>query len=319
MSNDKTKKVLITGSEGFAGQHLWKELVSRGYDVCGTTFLPLSSGLQKNIFVCDIKNRKQISSLISKIIPDAIFHLAGWSNPGSSFAYPQKVFDINVIGTINLLESVRKVENYHPRIVVIGSAAEFGVVPKEDLPITESTNLNPNSPYGVSKVSTWFVCKQYIYSYKMDILYATPFNHTGPGQQPGLLAPDIASQVALIELGKKKPLILTGDLSPKRDILDVRDVVHAYRLLLEEGITGERYVISSGNSVPMTQIVDILLSLSKSKITLQIDPSKIRPSDIPDQYGDYGKINKLTGWQPKIHLRNTLQDLLDWYRKKGKI
>ncbi|HOX96081.1 MAG TPA: GDP-mannose 4,6-dehydratase [Candidatus Woesebacteria bacterium] len=310
------KKVLITGSEGFVGGHLWKELESNGYEVYGTTFQAPETELPKNVSVCDIENLEQISSLISKINPDAIFHLAGWSNPGSSFTNPQKTFAVNSIGTINLLESVRKIEDYHPRIVAIGSSAEFGAVPSEMLPITENTPLNPNSPYGVSKVSAWYICKQFVVSYKMDIVYATPFNHTGPGQLPGFLAPDIASQVAKIEKGNSEPVILTGDLSTKRDMLDVRDVVRAYRLILEKGITGERYLISSGKSGLVSRIVDILLSKSSAKITRKIDPAKMRPSDIPDQYGDSSKLNKLTGWKPEIPLEKTLQDLLDWYREK---
>lgn len=311
------KKVLITGSEGFVGPHLWKELESHGYEVYGTTLHAPETGLPKNVSVCDIGSEEQLTSLISDIKPDAIFHLAGWSNPGSSFTNPQKTFEINVLGTINLLEAVKKTPDYHPRIIAIGSSAEFGIVPQDKLPITENTTLMPNSPYAASKVSTWFVFQQYITSFKMDIVYATPFNHTGPGQLPGFLAPDIASQIAQIEEGDKEPVIQTGDLSPKRDMLDVRDVVRAYRLLLEKGELGERYLISSGRSIPVSEVVDTLISLSKIKITHQIDPNKMRPSDIPDQYGDSSKLNKLTGWHPEIPLDKTLSDLLDWYRTRG--
>ncbi len=310
------KKVLITGSEGFVGQHLWKELESNGYEVYGTTLLSPESGLPNNVSVCDIENPEQLSSLISSIQPEAIFHLAGWSNPSSSFASPQKAFSVNTIGTINLLEAVRKIPNYRPRIIAIGSSAEFGSVTPENLPVTEKSPLNPNSPYGVSKVAAWFVCHQYFSSYKMDIIYATPFNHTGPGQLPGFLAPDIASQIAQVERGEKEPEIITGDLSTKRDLLDVRDVVRAYRLLLEKGVSGERYLISSGNSTPVAKVVEILISLSKTKITHKIDSSKMRPSDIPDQYGDPSKLKEITSWQPEIPLEKTLQDLLDWYREK---
>jgi len=310
------KKVLITGSEGFVGGHLWKELESNGYEVYGTTLMAPEAGLPQNVFVCDIESPDQLSELISKIIPDAIFHLAGWSNPSSSFASPQKAFSVNAVGTINLLEAVRKIPNYRPRIVAIGTSAEFGAVPPENLPVTENSPLNPNSPYGVSKVSAWFVCHQYFASYKMDIVYATPFNHTGPGQLPGFLAPDIASQIVQVEKGDKEPEIITGDLSTKRDLLDVRDVVRAYRLLLEKGIAGERYLISSGKSTQVAKIVETLISLSNTKITHKIDSSKMRPSDIPDQYGDSNKLSELTSWKPEIPLNQTLQDLLDWYRSR---
>ena len=309
------KKVLITGSEGFVGPHLWHELENAGYDVYGTVLNPTSDSNPK-VFPCNVTNLAETEKLISELRPDAIFHLAGWSNPGSSFVNPQKTIEINVIGTINLLESIRKITDYHPRIIGIGSSAEFGIVPQDQLPVTEDTPLNPNSPYGVSKVSAWFVYHQYFSSYQMDIVYATPFNHTGPGQLPGFLAPDIASQIALIEKGEQTPVILTGDLSPKRDMLDVRDVVRAYRLLLEKGVSGERYLISSGQSVPVSQVVDSLLSMSQVKITHEIDPQKMRPSDIPDQFGDHQKITAATGWQPEIPLDQTLLDLLGWYREK---
>jgi len=150
----------------------------------------------------------------------------------------------------------------------------------------------------------------------MDIVYATPFNHTGPGQLPGFLAPDIASQIVQVEKGDKEPEIITGDLSTKRDLLDVRDVVRAYRLLLEKGIAGERYLISSGKSTQVAKIVETLISLSNTKITHKIDSSKMRPSDIPDQYGDSNKLSELTSWKPEIPLNQTLQDLLDWYRSR---
>jgi|WetSurMetagenome_2_1015567.scaffolds.fasta_scaffold21372_3 GDP-4-dehydro-6-deoxy-D-mannose reductase len=312
------KKVLITGSEGFVGPHLWHELEGAGYEVYGTVLNP-AVGLRANVFPCDVTNLEETEKLIASLRPDAIFHLAGWSNPGSSFANPQKTIEINVVGTINLLESIRKISDYHPRIIGIGSSAEFGTVPQDQLPVTENTPLNPNSPYGVSKVSAWYVYHQYFSSYQMDIVYAIPFNHTGPGQLPGFLAPDIASQIALIEKGEQKSVILTGDLSPKRDMLDVRDVVRAYRLLMEKGISGERYLISSGKSVAVSGVVETLLSLSKIKITHKIDPQKMRPSDIPDQYGNHQKITDTTGWNPTILLDKTLQDLLNWYREKGKI
>lgn len=310
------KKVLITGSEGFVGRHLWKELESNGYEVYGTSLLAPKTGLSQNVFVCDIESRAQLSSLIIKIKPDAIFHLAGWSNSGTSFANPQKTFEINVIGTLNLLESVRKISDYHPRIIAVGSSAEFGTVPPKNLPITEKTPLNPSSPYGVSKVSAWFVCRQYVTSYKMDTVYATPFNHTGPGQLSGFLAPDIASQIALIESGKREPTVKTGDLTTLRDILDVRDVVRAYRLLLEKGKTGERYLICTGKSTPVRKVVEILLSFSSVKIKIETDPKKLRPSDMLEQRGDPKKFFQTTGWKPEIHLEKTLKDLLDWYREK---
>lgn len=310
------RKILITGSEGFVGQHLWKELETNGYEVYGTTFHAPETGLPKNVFVCDIESQEQLSSLISKILPDAIIHLAAWSNPGSSFNHPQKTIAVNTIGTINLLEAIRAQNNYHPRILIIGSSAEFGIVPPSKLPITEETSLSANSPYGVSKISNWFVSRQYTISYGFDIIYPTPFNHTGPGQGPGFLSTDIAFQIVKMERGEQDPILKVGDLTPLRDMLDVRDVVRAYRLLMEKGKTGERYIICTGKSIPVLDVVNKLISFSSMKITKVTDPGKLRPSDMPEQRGNPQKIFNETGWQPEIPLDKTLQDLLDWYRQK---
>ncbi len=308
------KKVLITGSEGFVGKHLWKELSENGYQVYGTQ---LKADVQDDShFVCDITKPEDLNKLVADLLPDAIIHLAAWSNPGSSFVYPQKTFEVNTLGTINLLEAVRAQSNYRPRILIIGSSAEFGIVSPQNLPITEDTPLSANSPYGISKIANWFVSLQYVTSYGFDIIYPTPFNHTGPGQGLGFLSTDIASQIVKMERGEQELVLKTGDLSPLRDMLDVRDVVRAYRLLLEKGETGQRYVICTGRSIPVSAVVDQLVALSTMKITKVTDPSKIRPSDMPEQRGNPQKIFNQTGWQPEIPLEKTLSDLLDWYRSQ---
>lgn len=311
------KKVLITGSEGFAGQHLWRELENNGYEVYGTTLHVPETGLPKNVFVCDIESQEQLNSLITNIHPDVIVHLAGQPKPGLSFNIPQKTFQINTIGTINLLEAVRSIPDYKPRILLVGTSEEHGVVATEKLPITEESPLNPINPYAISKLANWFLAKEYVQSFGFDIVYATPFTHTGPGQMPGFISPDIASQIVEIEKGTKEPVLYTGDLSSKRDISDVRDVVRAYRLLVEKGRPGERYIISMGKSLPISEIVGKLVSQSKVKIEMRLDPARTRPSDIPDLVGSHDKLTKATGWQPQISIDQTLKDLLDWYRTKG--
>ena len=306
--------VLITGSEGFAGQYLWKELESNGYQVYGTTLLAPETGLSKNVFVCDIEKQDQLSVLILKIRPDIIVHLAGQAKPGLSYKIPQKTISVNTIGTINLFEAVKNISSYKPRIIVIGSSEEYGIVLPENLPITEKTRVNPTNPYSISKTANWFLSQEYVRAFNFDIVYVTPFNHTGPGQSLGFITSDVSSQIVEIENGKKKPIVLTGDLSSKRDICDVRDVVRGYRLLIEKGKPGERYIISSGKSVLVRDIVDKLISLSKVKIELQLDPSRVRPSDAPDLYGSHEKITGETGWTPEIPLEKTLEDILEWRR-----
>lgn len=311
-----TKKVLITGSEGFAGQHLINELINSGYEVYGTTFTPSNNQNKIKIFTCNIESQTELFTIINSIKPDAIIHLAGQPKPGLSFNIPQKTFQVNTIGTINLLEAIRSISDYHPRILMIGTSEEHGIVSRGALPITENTPLNPINPYAISKTANWFLTKQYVKSFNFDIVYATPFTHTGPGQSLGFLSPDVASQIVEIERGVKEPVIETGDLSSKRDIGDVRDVVRAYRLLLEKGKTGERYIISTGKSIPVSEIVEKLISMSKVKIELKIDNTRTRPTDIPDLIGSHDKLTELTGWQPEIPLEKTLEDLLNWYRNK---
>lgn len=311
-----TKKVLITGSEGFAGQHLIDELIKIGYEVYGTTFANSINQNKIKTFVCDIESQSEIYSIINSLKPDAIVHLAGQPKPGLSFNIPQKTFQVNTIGTINLLEAVRSIPDYRPRILIVGTSEEHGIVRPEDLPITENTTLNPINPYAISKTANWYLTRQYVKSFNFDIVYATPFTHTGPGQGLGFLSPDVASQIVEIEKGQKQPILETGDLSSRRDIGDVRDVVRAYRLLLEKGITGERYIISTGKSIPVSEIVEKLINMSKVKIELKIDSTRTRPTDIPDLIGSHDKLTDLTGWQPEIPLEKTLEDLLIWYRNK---
>lgn len=310
------QKILITGSEGFAGQHLISELVNSGYEVYGTIFASGNNQKKIKTFVCNVESPTEILSIITSLKPDAIFHLAGQPKPGLSFNIPQKTFLVNTIGTINLLEAVRSIPNYYPRIILIGTSEEHGIVSPECLPITENTPLNPINPYAISKTTNWFLAKEYVKSFNFDIVYVTPFTHTGPGQGLGFLSPDVASQIVEIEKGQKQPILETGDLSSRRDIGDVRDVIRAYRLLMEKGQKGERYIISTGKSIPVSEIVEKLIKMSKVKIELKIDNTRTRPTDIPDLIGSHDKLTKLTGWKPEITLDKTLEDLLNWYRNK---
>lgn len=308
------KETLITGSEGFVGHHLWRELEENGYDVNGTTLKVPESGLPEHVFQCNILEKETLKNLVAKLKPDVIFHLAAQAKTGLSFKEPQTTFEVNTIGTINLLEAVRAIEGYSPRILIVGTAEEYGPVTQDKLPVKESSDLNPNNPYAISKVANWFLARQYARSFGFDIVYVTPFNHTGPGQGTGFLAPDVASQIVEIERGKHEPVLFTGDLSARRDFTDVRDVVKAYRLLVEKSQKGGRFIVSSGKSVPVQYVVDTLLGLAKVKIEHRVDPKRNRPSDIRELYGTHDKLTEVTGWEPEIPLDKTLSDLLEWYR-----
>lgn len=310
-----SKIVLITGSEGFVGGHLWKEMEENGYVVFGTS-LKESENKNPHVFTCDITLPEKIAELIEDLRPDFIIHLAGFVKPKESISNPDLVFKINVGGTKNIFEAVRSIPKYHPKIIIIGSSEEFGVT-TPGVVVTEDTPLSPTNPYGVSKMEAWKLAQEYISKYGLDIVSAISFNHTGPGQALGFIAPDVASQIVEIEKGLKEPHLITGHISHKRNISDVRDVARAYRLLLELGKTGERYIVCADKSIPLSYTVSTLINHALVKINHEVDHEKGRPSDIADISASHAKITGETGWKPEIPIEKTLKDLLDWYRSRN--
>lgn len=312
MSNE----VFITGREGFMGNWLAKELKGHGYTTSGTSLNEFIGGEKENIFQCDITDQEEIKKLILDRKPAAIVHLAALVKPSEAIKDPEKAFLINLEGTRNIFEAVKAIPDYRPKIIIVGSSEEFGVV-SSGTPVTEETPFAPVNPYGESKLQAWKLAQEYIKKYNLDIVSAISFNHTGPGQATGFIAPDIASQIVDIEKGLKEPILITGNISHKRNLSDVRDVARAYRLLLELGKTGESYLVCADKSVPLLYLVNTLIGLSLIKIEHQIDPNSARPADIFDITASHDKITKETGWQPEIPLEKTLRDLLEWYREKG--
>ncbi len=310
-----SKEVFITGSEGFAGTKLKQELINNGYDVTGTSLSEVV-GEEENIFQCDITDKERVNRLVFDCRPAAIVHLAALVKPSDAIKNPALAQKINVDGTRNIFDAVRLIPNYRPRIVIIGSSEEFGVINSGEV-VTEETPLAPVNPYGVSKVEAWKLALEYIEKFDLDIVSTIPFNHTGPGQALGFIAPDVASQIVEIERGLKDPILITGNISHRRNFSDVRDVVRAYRLLIELGKTGERYIICADNSIPLSYIIDNMLSQSLVKIEHRIDPNRARPADIADISASHDKITSATGWQPEIPIEQTLKDLLNWYRNRG--
>lgn len=311
------KEVFITGREGFVGGWLNKELKENGYITSGTSLSESKEDTSENIFQCDITNKEQILSIIEKRKPSAIVHLAALVKPCDAIENPELAEKINVGGTKNIFDVVKDISNYHPKILIVGSSEEFGVVESGKI-VTEDTPLKPVNPYGESKVKTWQLAQEYINKYGLDIVSAIPFNHTGPNQALGFVAPDVASQIVDIENGLKDPILVTGNISHKRNFSDVRDVARAYRLLLELGKTGERYIICSDKSIPLSKLVETLISQSVVKIEHQIDPERARPNDIADICASHNKITSETGWKPQIPIEQTLQDLLNYYRNEKK-
>ncbi|GIW59869.1 MAG: GDP-mannose 4,6-dehydratase [Patescibacteria group bacterium] len=314
------KRVLVTGANGFVGGHLCEELLRHGYEVVGFARASDNVGARAvEILEGDVLLQETVIEGVRRVKPNYIVHLAAQAKPGYSFGHAQETFEINVFGTLNVLEAVRQLREkdaeYNPRILCIGTSEEYGDVTKKDLPLREDAPLRPTNPYAISKVACYHSAMQYVRTYGMNILYAVPFSHIGPGQREGFLIPDVCKQIVEIERGEREPVLVTGPLLTKRDYTDVRDIVRAYRMLLEVGEIGERYNLGRGESVAVDGVVEILLEMSEVKISHVVDESRKRPTELMDLCASTEKIHTLCGWKSEIELRNTLRDALDGWRK----
>lgn len=314
-------RVLVTGIAGFAGSHLAELLVGGGREVFGTCLACESrENLRKvrrrlHLSDCDVTDYDLLSRLIRRIRPDQIYHLAALTSVKWSFAHPLETIHTNIRSTLNLLEIARNLKK-SVRILVVGSSDIYGQVLPREVPISERRALRPVSPYGASKAACDLLAYQYFESYKIHVVRARAFNHTGPRQHTGFVIPDFASQIAQIELGMRSAVLQVGNLSAQRDISDVRDVVKAYAALMAQGKPGEAYNICSRRAYKIGNVLRTLLSLSKEKIRTKVDESQNRPAEIPILLGDNSKIRRAVGWKPTIPLETTLKDTLDFWRQK---
>ncbi|MGI9598030.1 MAG: GDP-mannose 4,6-dehydratase [Acidimicrobiales bacterium] len=299
-------KALITGAGGFVGPHLTRHLTEAGDDV---TTRDLGSGP-------DLRDTAGWVDEVANTEPDVIYHLAGWSDVGGSWNDPVTTFEVNTMGTISILEAVRR--HGSGRVVMISSADVYGIVTPDVLPLTEEHPVQPRSPYGASKQAAEAAVQQYWRGHGVDAVIARPFNHLGPGQSPQFAAPAFAAQIAEAENGGSTEL-RHGDLSPHRDLTDVRDVVRAYRLLAEGGEAGQVYNVCSGQTVSMQHLLDALLSLSSVPVDTGVNPELMRPVDLPVLRGSFAKLRAATGWEPEIHLDETLTSVLDDARQRLRI
>ncbi len=312
-------RALITGIVGFAGSYLAAELLDAGYEVCGTQ-LPGENrerlrGMLKHISISklDLRDSSATGRLIRRIRPDMVFHLAAISAVGYSFDNPRETVDVNVAGTVNLLEALRELESVES-IVTITSSDIYGVVKPSQLPIKETALIEPVSPYAISKAAADMFAYQYYKSYGLPIVRARAFNHTGPKQDRGFVVPDFCAQIAAIECGSMKPEIRVGNLEAERDISDVRDIVRGYRLLAEKGKPGEAYNLCSGKAHRIKWILERLLDTSTVSIRVRRDRKKMRPSEVPRLVGSYSKAKRHAGYKPNCRFENTLENTLEYWR-----
>uniref|UniRef100_A0A7C3UZJ9 SDR family oxidoreductase n=1 Tax=candidate division WOR-3 bacterium TaxID=2052148 RepID=A0A7C3UZJ9_UNCW3 len=315
-------KFLITGITGFVGSHLAEYLLSLGeHEIFGiyrwrSRMENISHLLNKvSLLECDLKDAVSTREVIRKIRPDGIFHLAAQSYVPMSWIAPQETLTTNIISQLNIFEAVRA-ENLDCRIQIAGSSEEYGKVFPDEVPIKETNPLRPLSPYGVSKVAQDLLGYQYFMSYGMKIVRTRAFNHEGPRRGEVFVTSNFCKQIAEIEKGKREPVVYVGNLEAVRDFTDVRDTVRAYYLVLTKGKPGEVYNICTGKGYKIKEILDILLSLTKVKVEVKVDPKRLRPSDVTLLLGDPTKIKNELGWEPKIPIEKTLKDLLDYWRER---
>jgi GDP-4-dehydro-6-deoxy-D-mannose reductase len=309
-------KALIIGVTGFVGKHLAKELLDSGWDVHGTRLPTETANLDIPVFGLDILDAAATKGILKKVNPDCIFHLAAQSSVAISWKQPALTVDINIKGAINLLEAVREME-IPSRVLLVGSGDEYGHVLPDWLPINEDTSLRPGNIYAMTKISQGMLGQIYARAYGLEIVIVRAFNHIGPGQTETFVVPGFCKQIADIEAGVNAGVIRVGNLEAKRDISDVRDVVRAYRLLADKGISSEIYNVGSGKAVAIGEILDMLIGLSSAKITVEQDPARMRPSDTPVIEADIAKLVACTGWAPEVPLEETLGDVLDEWRGRN--
>jgi len=316
-------KVMITGIGGMVGTHMTDYLHKRGIAPLGIYYnstVPLSElGDRAQLEECDVRDAFRVYRLINEYRPDVIYHLAAQSFPAVSWLRPGDTLDINIVGTVNVCEAVKLVRtanpNYDPIIVVACSSAEYGASLTPDrTPITEDAPLLPLSPYGVSKVGQDLLAYQYYHCDNLRTIRARIFNTTGP-RKTGDVASDFTRRAVELELGRSE-FLKVGNLTTRRAITDVRDLVKALVLLSEKGAPGEVYNISGQHVYAMDEIVDLVKRFAKVPIIIKEDVSLLRPSDEPVIFGDSSRLIDCTGWTQEIPLETTIADMLDYWREK---
>jgi GDP-4-dehydro-6-deoxy-D-mannose reductase len=290
-------RVLVTGAAGFVGRHLHDHLCAEGDDVVGIDREHGPDLLDPDGLVACLRTER----------PEVVYHLGGWSDVGASWEDPLGAFRANAEGTLNVLQASLAADV--GRVLVVSSADVYGPVPPEHLPITEDHELCPLSPYAASKAAADQLSVQAWKGYSLPVVRARAFNHLGPGQTPRFLAPAIAERIARNERdgGDEVPV---GNLTPRRDVTDVRDVVRAYRLLVRHGEAGEAYNVCSGHDLAVAEIAERLVAMAERPMRLVPDPSLQRPVETPVLRGDPSKLHAATGWVPTIELDRTLRDVL---------
>jgi GDP-4-dehydro-6-deoxy-D-mannose reductase len=314
-------RLLITGAGGFVGGHLVDYLRAEHPGVQlfglershGAAPRDLPAGMVA--LPADLDDRGSVEAALEEVQPDAVVHLAGQSSVQSSWTDPGSTLRTNVMGVIHLLDGLRR-RARPARVLVVGSADEYGPVAPAEPPLREDRPLRPASPYAVSKAAQGLLALQYAGAGGLSVLVTRTFPHTGPRRGEAFAESSFARQIADIEAGNRPAVLKVGNLDAVRDFTDARDVVRAYWALLEHGSSGQVYNVCRGSGVRIAAVLDQLLARTTVKVDVQVDPDRLRPVEVPALVGDPAKIHAATGWEARIPLATTLADLLDDWRQR---
>lgn len=326
------RKVLITGCSGFLGQKLLETRTGESFlenvpgcqkqtntrqneihDIHGITEIMDYESPAITVHHVDIRDKENVFSVVEAVKPDVTFHLAAIANVGYAWKNQTSTYEINFIGSSNLLEALAK---FSPgsRVLLMSTAELYGKSQREVM--DESTPTSASNPYALSKKAMEMLADLYLEAKKLDIIKLRSFNFTGPGQDRKFVAADFSFQIAEIEKGKREPVIRVGNLSAIRDISDVRDIARFLKVIANKGESGGIYNLCSGKAYSIQHLLDILLSLARVKIDVVIDEDKFRPIDIPRLVGDNRRIREIFGLEPEYSIEQTLTDLLDYWRQR---
>lgn len=306
-------RLLVFGMCGFVGPHLANEFVNHGYEVYGADKLDnYSSPLLKKYYSSDILNKESLIEILKEVNPTHIINLAAISSVGLSWKMPKVTMEVNVLGTLNIFDACLEL-NIKPKILLIGSSEEYIV---SDEPINEETKINANNPYGISKIAQEQFAAIYREKYDWDIYCVRAFNHIGTGQRDTFVIPSWCKQVAQIEKGEIAPVLNVGNLEVSRDFADVRDIVRAYRLVIESAYPNEVFNLGRGEALPLKEILNTIMSFSTKEITVNIDKSLLRPNDNKVICCDPTKAFKMLSWKATVSFRDSLKGIYESFLKQ---
>jgi GDP-4-dehydro-6-deoxy-D-mannose reductase len=315
-------RALITGITGFAGSHLAEYLLAEHPDVEVFGTYRWRSRMDNvehfrsrvKLLEADLRDYTSMYNALDRSRPDFIFHLAAQSFVPSSWTAPNETLTTNISGQTNLFEAIRSLR-LDPVVQIACSSEQYGLVLPDEVPIKETNPLRPLSPYAVSKVAQDYLGYQYFQSYGLKAIRTRGFNHTGPRRGQVFVTSNFCSQVAAIELGLQEPVIRVGNIDAIRDFTDVRDMVRAYWLAVNHGKPGEVYNIATGSGIRIRELLDRIIALADVEVKIEVDPDRLRPSDVEILIGDSSKFRADTGWEPRIPFEQTLRDLLAYWRR----